>query len=167
MTTDEAQQEFMAEAEPQEEHRWLQRLAGDWTYEGTAIMGPDAPPETTRGEVTARPFGKLWIMIEEQADPAKRGARTNIITLGYDPKKPRFVGTFVDSGSTHLWIYDGHLAGNTLTLESEGPAMTGTGTAMYHDVVELVDDNHWILHSLVPAEDGQWQEFMTSHYRRK
>ena len=167
MTTEEAQQEFMAQAEPQEEHRWLQRLVGEWTYEGKAIMGPGQPPVTMQGAVTARPFGGLWVMIEERGDPARSDARTNIFTFGYSPQKQRFIGTFVDSESTFLWVYDGWLDGNVLTLESEGPAMAGPGTATYHDVVELVDDDHWVLRSLVPGEDGQWQEFMTSHYRRK
>ena len=31
----------------------------------------------------------------------------SIITLGYDPEKQRFVGTFVASMTTHLWPYDG------------------------------------------------------------
>ena len=33
------------QAEPQKEHQWLEKLVGEWTYEGEAIMGPDQPPE--------------------------------------------------------------------------------------------------------------------------
>jgi hypothetical protein len=167
MTSEEAQQQFMAQAEPQEEHRWLQKLVGEWTYEATATMGPDKPPESMHGAVTARPLGGLWVVVEERGDPARSDVRTNIITLGYSLQKQRFVGTFVDSGSTFLWVYDGSLAGNVLTLESEGPAMAGPGTATYRDVKELVNDDHFVLRSLAPGENGKWHEFMTSHYRRK
>jgi hypothetical protein len=42
------------------------------------------------------------------------GPATTMMTLGYDPPKRRFVGTFNDSMMTHLWVYDGALdaAGN-------------------------------------------------------
>ena len=48
---------------------------------------------------------------------------TTQITLGYDPAKKRFVGTWLGSMMTHLWIYDGELSADerTLTLSSEGP----------------------------------------------
>ncbi len=32
--TEEAGQQFMAKAEPQEERRWPQRLAREWSFEG-------------------------------------------------------------------------------------------------------------------------------------
>jgi hypothetical protein len=163
--TEEAGQEFMAE--PQPEHRWLQRLAGEWTYEGQASMGPDHPMVTLRGAVTARPFGQLWLMIEDRGDPDDREPRANIMTLGYDSQKQRFVGTFIDSGSTFMWVYDGSLAGNVLTLESEGPSMTGPGTAAYRDLIEIVSDDHFVLRALAQGENGQWQQFMELHYRRK
>jgi hypothetical protein len=54
-----------------------------------------------------------------------------------------------------------------LTLDSEGPSFSGDGRSKYQDIVEIVDDDHWILRSRMPGEDGKWIEFMTGHYRRK
>jgi hypothetical protein len=69
---------------------------------------------------------------------------------------------------THLWIYEGSLDGNTLTLDCEGPTMTGDGgTARYQDIIELESDDHRILRSRMFGQDGQAQVFMTAHYRRK
>ena len=55
---------------------------------------------------------------------------TMIVTLGFDPEKKRFMGTFIGSMMTHLWIYDGELdtAGKVLTLNAEGPSMLGGGS---------------------------------------
>ena len=98
---------------------------------------------------------------------ARRHAGESVITLGYDPAKQRFVGTFIASMMTHLWPYEGSLRGDVLTLDSEGPSFSGDGSMVkYQDIVEIKDDNHWILKSRMPGEDGKWLEFMTAHYRR-
>jgi Protein of unknown function (DUF1579) len=93
-----------------------------------------------------------------------------IITLGYDPQKQRYVGTWVGSMMTYLWLYDGELdvAKNMLTLNSDGPSMTGDEKmASYRDVIEFKNDNHRVMTSHVLGDDGQWHQFMTVNYRRK
>jgi hypothetical protein len=51
------------------------------------------------------------------------------MTLGYDPAKKRFVGSFVASMMTFLWLYDGELdaAQKVLKLDAEGPSFAGEG----------------------------------------
>ena len=93
-----------------------------------------------------------------------------LMTLGFDPAKGTFVGTWIGSMMTHLWVYaEGRLdaGGRVLTLESEGPSMTGEGLARYRDVVEVVDDDHRTLTGNVLGEDGAWQPMMTVRYRRQ
>jgi hypothetical protein len=92
-----------------------------------------------------------------------------LITLGYDPAKNRFVGTFVGSMMTNLWVYEGELdaAGKVLTLNAEGPNFAdATKTARYQDIIEIDSDDHRMLHSQVLGDDGRWTRFMTAHYRR-
>lgn len=98
------------------------------------------------------------------------GPATTLMTLGYDPQKQRYVGTWVGSMMTYLWVYDGELdAGETvLTLNSDGPVMTGEEKlGKYKDAIEFKSDNHRILTSHMLRDDGQWQHFMTAHYWRK
>ena len=98
------------------------------------------------------------------------GAATTLMTLGYDPTTRRYVGTWVGSMMTHLWIYDGALnaAERVLTLESDGPSMAGDGKmARYRDAIEQKSDDHRVLTSSVLGDDGKWQQFMTMTYRRK
>lgn len=155
--------EMMKAAEPQKEHEWLQRLVGEWTYESEARMGPDQPPMKSQGTESVRSLGGLWTLAEGQ------GEFSSVMTLGYDPEKKRFVGTWIGSIMTRLWIYDGELDadGRKLSLYSEGPSMSGDGTmAKYRDAIEIVSGDHRIMTSEYQGEDGSWHKFMTVHYRR-
>jgi hypothetical protein len=116
--------------EPCMEHRWLQRLVGDWTFEGEAIMDPQKPGEKFSGTESVRAIGDLWVMAEGKGEMPGDGAASMVMTLGYDPDKGRFVGTFIASMMTYLWRYDGALdtATNTLILDSQGPNMAVPGT---------------------------------------
>jgi hypothetical protein len=156
--------------EPQKEHLWLQRLVGEWTFEIEATMGPDKTPEKSAGTERARSIGGLWVVSEGQGEmPGGGGPAQTIMTLGYDPQRKRFVGTFIASMMTHLWLYDGTLdaAGRILTLDTEGPGMADQAKlAKYRDVIEFLNDDHRTLTSYALGDDGQWNRFMTAHYRR-
>ena len=155
-------------ADVAKEHLWLSKFVGDWTMEAECLMGPDQPPVKTTGLQTTRMLGNLWLIAEGEGECPDGSIAQSIITLVYDPQKQRFVGTFIASMMTHLWPYEGVLEGDVLTLDSEGPSFTGEGPMVkYQDIIEHVDDDHWILRSRMPGKDGQWIQFMTAHYRRK
>ena len=157
-------------AEPQKEHAWLQRLVGEWTYEVEAVMAPGQPPTKSQGTESVRSLGGLWIVGEGQGECPGGGPATTLLTLGYDPSAKRFVGTWVGSMMTHLWVYDGALdtSGKVLTLDAEGPSFAGDGKmAKYQDITEIKSDDHRVLTSRVLGPDGQWNQFMTAHYRRR
>ena len=156
--------------EPQKEHKWLQRLVGDWNYEVECDMGPGQPQSKTTGSENVRSLGGLWVIAEGQGEMPGGGAATTIITLGYDPQKGRYVGTFIASMMTYLWEYDGEMdaSGKVLTLNAEGPDMSTEGKmAKYKDVIELKSDDHRVLTSHMLGDDGTWRQFMTANYRRK
>jgi len=160
----------MMKAEPQKEHQWLHTLLGEWTSEAEATMEPGKPPETFKGTESVRSLGGLWILAEGQGEMPGGGAATTMMTLGYDPQRQRFVGTWIGSMMTNLWVYDGGLDATerVLTLDAEGPDMAGEGkTAKYRDVIEFETDDHRVLTSHMLGDDGTWRQFMTAHYRRK
>ena len=41
-------------AEPQNEHKWLEQLVGEWTTEMEGSAGPDQPPVKHTGTETVR-----------------------------------------------------------------------------------------------------------------
>lgn len=156
--------------EPQTEHGWLHQLVGDWRFEADCNMGKDQSSTKTVGTEIVRSLGGLWTVGEGMGEMPNGTTHTSIMTLGYDPQKKRFVGTFISSMSTHLWLYEGALneQGTVLTLDTEGPSVSGDQTlARYQDILEIVDDHHRILSSQVLGSDGTWTGFMTAHYFRK
>jgi hypothetical protein len=155
--------------ESQKEHQWLQKLIGDWTYESDATTEPGKPAEKFTGTESVRSLGSVWVLCEGRGEMPGGGMGLTLMTLGYDPQKKRFVGTFVGSMMTNLWIYDGSLdaAEKVLTLDSEGPSFSAEGKmAKYKDLIEFKSDDHRVLTSKFLSDDGKWHEFMTANYRR-
>ena len=92
------------------------------------------------------------------------------MTLGYDPARKHFVGTFIGSMMTHLWVYEGDLdeGGQQLTLRAQGPDCSGNGRMVqYRDVITFRDDNHRELTSYMQAENGEWTQIVKATYRRQ
>ena len=113
--------------------------------------------------------GSVQLCVYPKPDPTAPQGWTWVPALGYDPQKKRYVGTWIGSMMTHLWIYDGELdaSGKVLSLAADGPSFADpTKTAKYKDVIEIKNDGHRILTSHVLGEDGKWTQFMTAHYRR-
>ncbi len=159
----------MEKAESQKEHQWLQKLVGEWTYEGDAVMEPGKPREKFEGTESVRSIGDLWVLGEGRGEMPDGSPATMIITLGYDPLKRRYVGTWIGSMMTHMWVYDGELDADekVLTLSSDGPSMKKEGKlGKFKDVIEIQDDDHRTLTGNMLGEDGKWQELMTARYRR-
>lgn len=158
------------QAEPQKEHDWLQKLVGEWTSESECIMVPDQPPEKFTGTDSVRSLGGLWILGEGHGEMPDGGTATMMLTLGYDPQKQRFVGTWIGSMMTNLWVYSGELdtTGKILTLDTEGPDMSTEGKmAKYKDVIEIKSDDHRVLTSHMLGDDGKWNQLVTVNYYRK
>jgi hypothetical protein len=159
----------MSMTEPTREHAWLEQLHGDWTYEVECVMGPDQPPSTMTGTDSTRGLGALWAISEWSNTPTgDQGGSRSIMTLGYDPDRKLFVGTFVSDCMGHLWTYTGELdtTGKVLTLTAQGPSFSGQGMTKYHDIHEIVDADHRILRSEALGPDGQWTGFMTMRITR-
>lgn len=151
------------------EHDWLRRLVGEWRYTGRCAIGPDKPWVEFSGTESVRALGDFWVVGEGRGEMPGCGPSTTIISMGFDPDKGRFVGTFMASMMPQLWLYDGVLDATrqTLTLDTEGPSMTGDDSlSRYQDIVEIADPDLRHLRSRALGPDGQWREFMTSEYRR-
>ena len=161
----------MKPTQPEDGHRWLEQLVGEWTFE-SADAGAGG---TCAGTERVRKLGDLWVVGESQMQmPGGGGPGTAVITLGYDPARERFVGTWVGSMMARLWVYDGELdpAGRTLWLYSDGPSFddqgnfSDTATSRYRDAIELHGDGRRTFTGAVLNPDGTWRQFMKTHYRR-
>jgi hypothetical protein len=67
----------------------------------------------------------------------------------------------------HLWVYDGWLEGNELTLEAEGDSFEDpTQVTKYRDITTLVNDNERRFRAMMLTTAGQWKQIMSALYRR-
>lgn len=152
--------------EPAAEHGWLKRLVGSWAFEHTYDMGGETC--TSSGTEVVRMVGDLWAVGEMTGEMPGGGTMTAIMTFGFDPGRGVFVGTWIGSPSAHLWVYEGSLEGDTLTLETTGPAMDDPKkTAEYRDIVRIVSDDERTLTSRYKGEDGSWTQMVHGVYRRQ
>lgn len=157
----------MHDAIPVQEHEFLTALAGEWTYDGEAMMGPDQPPMKFAGTETVRSIGGLWIIGEGRGKMPDGADATMILTVGYDPAVNKYVGTWIGSMMTRLWVYDITRVGHTLNMESDGPSF-GDPKVMtrYRDAIEVKSADHRVFTASVKQPDGTWMTFMTAEYKR-
>jgi len=159
----------MHQPEKVEQHAWLQQFVGEWTAKSEATMAEGAEPMKMESTESVRSLGDLWIVAEGSASMMGMPVST-MMTLGYDPAKKKFVGTWVDSVQTHMWIYEGELdaARKVLTLSTTGPSFDDPSkTSKYRDVIEVADADHKVLTSAVQGADGAWTTFLRAEYSRK
>jgi hypothetical protein len=162
-------QEMPEMPKPVKEHAWLAQLAGEWESTMKCIGMPGQPPAEGKSSEKARMLGGFWIVSEGDGE-MMGGKFSSLLTLGYDPEKKKFIGTWVDSMTSTMWTYTGTLdeATNTLTLETEGPNPMAPGkTAKFKEVIVIKDKDHKTFTSNIQGEDGKWTEMMTATSTRK
>lgn len=153
----------MEVAKPHKEHEWLQKLVGEWRFEPPG----KEPGSRIVATESVRSIGELWIQAEARGNMPDGQPFISMLTLGYDPDKRKFVGTWLGSMMTYLWIYEGSLDGNVLTLDTTGPSFTNKGEmARYQEIIDLRSPDHRVFTSLVMDGDGKWNEINKTDYWR-
>lgn len=162
-------QEMPELPKPQKEHEWLAQLAGEWTTESEMTMGPGGGSMKAAGTESTRLLGGFWSIAEYKGEVL--GMSTHgVMTLGYDPEKKVYIGHWIDSLTSHRWLYEGTLdeSGKLLTLTTHGPCpMSPSGEADFRETVELKSADHKVFTSSVELEEGQWTTIVTIHSHRK
>jgi hypothetical protein len=154
---------------PAKEHESLAQFAGEWEVNSECKMPGMDEPIVCKGTESAKIVGGFWLVTHGEGDMMGMKMQS-ILTLGYNPEKKKYVGTFLSSCDSTLWKYEGEMdeGGKKLTLHTEGPHMADPGkTAKYREVLELVDKDHKTFTSYLIDENGKETKFVTMDYRRK
>lgn len=154
-----------------DEHRWLQQLVGEWDVAAETVGAQEAgvPNMQMTFRETVSALGDFWIVSHLSADFDGVPFRSQL-TLGWDPAQGAFVGSWVDTLSTHQWVYRGELdaARRTLTLHATGPSFTDPSAAgEFRDVMELAGPDLRRNSSWMRGPDGEWVEFARSTATRR
>ncbi|MFN0135297.1 MAG: DUF1579 domain-containing protein [Phycisphaerae bacterium] len=162
-------QDMPKPAGPAKEHAFLKQFVGEWTSEWEMMAGPDQPPMKAKGSASGRMIGDFWSVTDVKADWTM-GPMSAVLTIGYNPEKKKYVGTWVDSMMNHMWVYEGEVdaAGKVLALNADGPDMTNPSkTAKFRDSFEFKDADNFVLTSEAQDKDGKWMKIGAAKYVRK
>jgi Protein of unknown function (DUF1579) len=155
--------------EPGKEHQWLKQFLGDWETDAEGSAGAGHEAMKCQGTVRSEFLGGLWLVSKSKIEASGISIEA-IQTIGYDPNKKRYIGTWVDSMMNHLWQYEGSVdeTGKILTLEAEGPNFMAAGkSTKFRDIYEFKSPDHIVATSQMQGEDGKWITFMSGNSRRK
>jgi len=155
---------------PVKEHEWLQQFVGEWDYDMEITMEPDKPMKA-KGTETARMLGGFWLLSSSTGEMMGMSS-TSQLTLGFDPDKKKYVGSWIDSMSSVFWKYEGTVdeTRKILTLDTEGTcAALKPGTIYkFKEVTEFKSKDHKVFTSSIQGEDGKWTKMVTvNSYRKK
>jgi hypothetical protein len=169
ITAENNQSQMPAMPAPVKEHAWLDQFVGEWETEAEISCDPGKPPMKCTGTESARMLGGFWLVAQGQSNMGEMPF-ANVLTLGYDPQKQKYVGSWIDSMTSYLWKYEGavNAAGTTLTLDTEGPCPAGPGKlSRFKEVTEFKSKDHRVFTSSIQGEDGKWNTVVTVNFRRK
>ncbi|MFN7101989.1 MAG: DUF1579 domain-containing protein [Pseudorhizobium sp.] len=148
---------------PQAEHGFLHKLVGTWEVTAKDMTGDDPWTEVVRS------LHGIWFVAEGNGRMPGGNAATTVLTLGFDPAKGRYTGSWIGSMMSHMWVYEGDVSadGSTLSLYTTGPDFADPGkTGDYREQIAFTDDDHRIFTSSAKQPDGSWKQFMEARYAR-
>ncbi|MEN1705771.1 MAG: DUF1579 domain-containing protein [Planctomycetota bacterium] len=165
------------QAEPTPDHAWLMDLVGDWTSETECLPGPDEPPQVFKGTEAVRSLGGIWLIADgvwyPDGDETADAAWSCLLTVGFDPQKSRYVGSWAGSPMAQLAVYEGEREGDRLALDVTMPHFEDPSKMMhYRDVIEITERDaaghatERLFCSSMQQDDGSWKEFMRAVYHR-
>lgn len=153
---------------PTAEHEWLQKFVGDWKVESEIHMEPGGEAEQGTGTESVRSLGGFWVVSDMTGEMMGMTMKA-ILTLGYDPEKQRYVGTWIDSMTSQMWHYDGEVdeSGKVLMLTTRGMCPMEGKMADFKSTVEFKSDDERVFTEQRKMEDGSWMTTVVSHAMRK
>jgi hypothetical protein len=154
---------MMEMPKPQAEHGFLQKMVGTWEVTAKDMTGDDPWTEVVRS------LHGIWFVAEGTGRMPGGGAATTVLTLGFDPAKGKYTGSWIGSMMSHMWVYEGDVSadGTTLSLYTTGPDFADPDkTGEYREQIVFTDDDHRIFTSSAKQPDGSWNQFMEARYAR-
>jgi hypothetical protein len=164
-----AMQAMQKAGSPNENHKMLDSMAGNWNAKVTMWMSPEAPPSVTKGTATNR-----WIMGGRYLEQKFSGNFMNMPFnglgyTGYDNVKKQYWGSWMDNMSTGTMMVTGGTDDNGKNWKFTGTMadpMTGKDTPV-EERVTVKNKNEHVWEMWSPAPDGKMFKGMEIVYTRK
>lgn len=151
-------------AEPQTaQHKWLLEGAGEW--KGTmSWTNPDGSKQTVAATESNTTIGKFWLNTEFRCDMMGQ-PYLGVGHSGYDPKKKKFTGSWVDSMTSFRAQMEGDFdeATQTLRMHWTGPDMMGKMVPQRYEAVR--SDNSYVSTFYTGSGDTEYESMVIKMQR--
>ena len=164
MTVNLAAQEEYAPPQPTKHHAILKKDAGTWDAEIKMWTAPGTEPMVSKGTDVGEMFGEFWVMSKFSGSVMGMEFEGRS-TLGYDPEKKKYVGTWCDTMTPTMSFMEGTYDESTKTMTMK---MTG-GNGMGKNVTVYKDDNtrEFTMYMLQPGTEDEYVKQMEITYKKR
>ena len=112
---------WMALAKPGKEHENLKKMAGDFDTVTEMVMGPGAPPQTSKGKVKSKMIMGGRYLLGDFAGEMMGMPMHGSSLMGYDNAKKKYFSTWIDDMGTGIMLSEG-------TASEDGKVISMAGT---------------------------------------
>ena len=156
-------------AQPSKEHQFLKEMEGTWNATMKFNM-PGAPEGAeAKGVETTQMIGGFWAVFDIKFDSLMGHPWHGHGTMGYDPDKKKYIGTFIHSATPYMTTGEGTMdaAGKVLTMNYEGMGPDGKMGKM-RETFEKKDKDNALMTMYGPGPEGkEVQHFQITYTRKK
>jgi hypothetical protein len=153
---------------PNENHKVLDTLVGDWDYMIKSWMSPDAKPEESKGTSGIKSImgGRF---IEQAVEGTSMGQPfEGMGIMGYDNEKKQYQSVWIDNMGTGIMTGSGNYDPNTKTLTDQGKfSCPAEGEKSYRAVLKMIDNDNFTYEWYMAGPDGKEFRAMEIVYTRK
>jgi hypothetical protein len=129
---------------PGEQHAFLGRMAGDWTFKSMMWVDPSQPPMTSQGKSRKSMIMDGRYLQEETSGEMMGQPFHGQGVTAYDKAAGEFVNSWVDTMSTGILVSRGSRDGDTLTFTGNLVDPMSKQEMDVKLVTRLVDDDHHV-----------------------
>jgi hypothetical protein len=147
---------------PGAEHERLKKFAGDWD----AVM--DAGGQKSKATASYKSIcGGMWLESDFEGDFGGLKFQGHGAD-GYDQRKKKYVGVWVDSMQSAPMIYEGDHDPKTKTTVMNGESVGPDGKPQkFKTTTEMKDDDHFTFKMYMLLPENQEQQIFTIEYTRR
>ena len=175
MAMDEAAMKKMMEiSSPNEKHKLLESLVGDWTYTVTMRMQPDAPAQESSGTNSNKMIMGGRFLQQEVKGSMDMGGKTQPFNglgiIGYDNIGQEYKGIWIDDMATGMMSSVGHYDAKTKILSDKGTyscPMTGKKDTPFLSELKFIDNDNYSYSMYTADNAGKEFKSMEITYKRK
>lgn len=150
-------------------HEMLAKADGEWTFESTFWMSPDAPPTTSTGtSVNKMILGGRYQESVHKGNMMDMPFEGHSI-LAYDNAKKIFQNIWVDNMGTGIMTTEGAWDDATKSMTLKGKAfdpMSGKDIDV-KEIFKMVDDDHHAMEMYMIADGKEFKSMEVKYTRKK